>query len=289
MLDNKLPRAVIYLEPNQVSFYSTVTSTIQSMVFGEGVVRDMEVAAVEVLQAQLDTWLKQQNIQSHNAVIILAENVYFKKEFPGKQNALNSAEISAFLDLVPIESPTARIISMAGAAVAVAANKDFYQPIVEVLQKQKVSVVALTPAFVFQLNPAEVWQFNPETARKVVSEWETAQKFSLVGMVAKKAVAKPVEVASSYASNPASAGKFVDGPEDTKIMGLPRVAFLALTFGVLLLIMGVMFYFTFMTGTTTWLLVVWLAATYWQQTQKLSMMNVQVLFCAMCKSLHPRT
>lgn len=251
MLDNKLPRAVIYLEPHQVSFYSSVTSTILSMAFGQGVVQDMEVAAVEVLQSQLDTWLKQQNIQSHNAVMILADNAYFKKEFPGKQNAPNSADITAFLDLVPIESPTTRIIPMAEAAVAVAANKDFYQPIVEVLQKQKISVVALTPAFVFQLNPAEAWQFNPETARRVLSEWETAQKYSLVSMSAKKTVAKSVELTSPYTSTRAVApAAFGNGAGEEKILGLPRVVFLGLTFGVLLLVMGFMLYFQLTTPMT---------------------------------------
>lgn len=242
MLDGKLPRAIIYLEPHQVSLYSSSTSTILSMPFGEGVVRDMEVAAVEVLQSQLDTWLKQQDVQPHTAVLILAENVYFKKEFPGKQNAPNAVEITTFLDLVPIESPTTRIIPMADAAVAVAANKDFYQPIVEVLQKQKIAVVALTPVFIFQMSPTESWQFNPETARKVMSEWETALKYSLVGMVVKKMSTKQTELPSKYTAQSASAAKFQTTTDDGKIMGLPRVIFLALTFGVLLLIMGVMLY-----------------------------------------------
>lgn len=242
MLDGKLPRAVIYLEPHQVSLYSTTNSTIQSMAFSEGVVQDMEVAVVDVMQSQLDTWLKQQNIQPHTAVVVLADNVYFKKEFPGKQNAPNSLEITAFLDLVPIESPTTRIIPMAGAAVAVAANKDFYQPIVEVLQKQKIAVQSLTPSFVFQLNPTESWQFNPESARKVLSEWETAQKFSLVSMVVKKQISKPSESGSSYASHSVSPTSFPNSGEDDKIMGLPRVTFLAITFLLLLVVMGIMLY-----------------------------------------------
>jgi hypothetical protein len=245
VLDNKLPRAVIYLEPHQVSLYSTLTSTISNVVFSEGVIRDMEVVAVDVLQSQLETWLKQQNTQPHVAVLVLAEQTYFKKEFPGKQNAPSSAEITAFLDLVPLESPTTRVIPMVGAAVAVAANKDFYQPVVEVLQKEKISVVALTPTFVFKTDQAQAWQFNPETARKIVSEWETAQKFSLVGMITKRAAPKPSDNGNSSSAVALASARFGPTEEESKILGLPRVAFLGIAFAILLGVLGVMIYFQF--------------------------------------------
>lgn len=246
MLDQKLPKAIIYLEPHQISIYSSATSSIIAIPFTGEVVANMEVIAVEALQAQIETGIKQNDLQPHLAHIVISPALYFKKEFPGKEKSLRSPEITAFLDIIPLENVTSRVVAFHEAAVAVATNKDFYQPILDVFKRSKFEFAGLTPAFVFQESEEEQFQFTPELARKVLGQWDVGQKMSLVSMQAKSATNQP---AATSAANgevlpplPQESTFKLDNSSDEKILGMKRVYVLGGVFAILILILAVLMF-----------------------------------------------
>lgn len=247
MLDQKLPKAIIYLEPHQVSIYLSTSSVAIAIPFTGEVVANMEVIAVETLQAQIETGIKQNDLQPHLAHVVISPGLYFKKEFPGKEKSLRSPEITAFLDIIPLENVTSRVIAFHEAAVAVATNKDFYQPILDVFKRSKFEFAGLPPAFVFQDSQEEQFQFTPEMARKILGQWDLAQKMSLVNMQPKTTSSQIAQAQLNSEDGevlplPSDNTFKLDNSSDEKLLGVKRVYVLAGVFIVLILILSILVY-----------------------------------------------
>jgi hypothetical protein len=117
------------------------------------VVKDMEIVSQEKFIQSLAFWMDSNKIPSCDVVLVLSENVYFEyaaQSLAGDGSA--DKEIETFLDAVPLSQIVSRVLIDDASKRAVALGRDYYDLLLEFLEKRYIRVLALLPASLLKIS-----------------------------------------------------------------------------------------------------------------------------------------
>jgi len=172
--NNKPINCLIYLERTGITIYSPTLSDVAKFAFPETLVRDLEIIDLKTLNAELAGFLTQLALPVGDATIIVAQSCYFVQEIISKAAAAKAEAESptpetstGSLDVDPTKSPTNRaleeaqrqdfikaipfadvfssIITINKHRYIIALNREFYDPIVKILEAHHLKVVRIIP------------------------------------------------------------------------------------------------------------------------------------------------
>lgn len=194
-------RGVIYINRVGLTVFTPILPRLLSIPFPADGVKDLDVISEEKLHVVLETaFMSSKIVSPHSFLLLLSDDTLFMRDFPSSvpviphenkpvgtpaqvqnQPAAKAADIvnqknflheqdlaiQAFIDRVPFDLVSSKIITTDASRRVIVANKDLFVSIKNFLTKKGMSVEGVAPLIVFQklLNVAA--GFSPDMARSV--------------------------------------------------------------------------------------------------------------------------
>lgn len=221
--DAKRQRFVLYVDRGSLTFYTKGNQKPHVLELGPEVVKDMEVVSPDKFIQALAYWMDTNKVPSSDVVIVLSDNVCFEHAVQSLASSdEDEKEIELFLGTVPFTQSVSRVIVDGASKRAVVINRDYYDLLLDFLEKRYFRVLALFPSSLLKIKAPEEIKVD-----HLVKNLDDYKKYNLLSDFERKPLQQ-----SFIAKNT---------PRDTHNLKL-----MAAAFGFLLLVLGVMVYFTFL-------------------------------------------
>ena len=147
---------ILYVDRNSLSFYPKNNQKPFVLELGLDVVKDMEMVSPEAFVQALTYWMDNNKIPSCDMIIVISENVYFEHAVQSLANdEASDKELEIYLDTVPLEQSVSRVLVDGASKRVVVLNRDYYDMLLEFLEKRYVRVLALLPASLLEIKSPE--------------------------------------------------------------------------------------------------------------------------------------
>ncbi len=222
----KLPQAksqrqksILYVDRSTLSYYVKGNQKPFVLELAQDVVKDMEIISPEKFVNALAYWMDSSKIPACDLVVVVSENVYFEHAVQSLVNSdEDEKEIAMYLDTVPFEQPISRILTDGASKRIVVLGKDYYDLLLEFLEKRYFRVMALFPASLLNVKSPEEIKVD-----HLIKNLDDYKRFNFLSDFERKFVSQ------SFISK--------NTPKDTK-----NLKIMAGLFGVLLIVLAVVLY-----------------------------------------------
>ncbi len=161
---------VIYLQKDKFQLYSPLFSTILEFHFVPEIVRDLDVINKDLLENLLGLFISNNKVPPSNLIVVVADNACFIKDFFSTQQPQSQADkppqlptpqdlseelheqIEQFVDHVPFDSVESEKFPLVNGIKVLATNRELYEAIKEVFEKQKFTIEIILPGLPFGNN-----------------------------------------------------------------------------------------------------------------------------------------
>jgi hypothetical protein len=210
-------KCVLYVDRNSLAFYSKAAQKPCVLNVGPEIVKDMEVVSPEQLVQALSYWMDSNKILACDVVIVLSETVYFEHAVQSLAGEESDKEIEMYLDTVPFEQSVSRIIVDDASKRAVVLSRDYYDLLLEFLEKRYFRVLALFPASLLNIKSPEEIKVD-----SLIKNLDDYKKYNFLSDFERHFVPE----------------SFTARPKDTK-----NLKIMAAVFGLLIVVLAVVIYF----------------------------------------------
>ncbi|MBU0650035.1 hypothetical protein KJ605_00880 [Patescibacteria group bacterium] len=217
----KRQKGILYVDRSTLSYYVKGNQKPFVLELAPDVVKDMEIVNPEKFLSALAYWMDNNKLSACDLIIVVSEHVYFEHAVQSLANSdEDEKEIELFLGTVPFEQPISRVISDGTSKRVVVLGRDYYDLLLEFLEKRYFRVLALFPASLLGIkSPAET------KTEELIRNLEDYKKFNFLSDFERKFVSQ-----SFFAKN---------APSNTKNLKI-MIGFLV----TLLIVLGGVIYFS---------------------------------------------
>jgi hypothetical protein len=140
---------IIVLTKTQLAYFAEGMPKMISYTLPQEVARDMDIVNKDLLATQLKNFITQHKLQPANLSILLANDILFARESKATTPEQKKSERDAFVDLVPFEYPSVKVITFSNKTFITVANKDYYDPILNNFTDAGFTTKYVLPLYVF--------------------------------------------------------------------------------------------------------------------------------------------
>lgn len=248
---NKPINCLVYLERTGVTIYSPTLSDVAKFSFPETMVHDLEIINLKDLNTEVGSFLTQLALPVGDVNLIVAQSCYFAQEITPKpvvskteqevtttasapdkvkanpakspnNQALEEAQRQDFIKAIPFADVFSSITTVNKHRYIIALNREFYDPIVKVLEVHHLKVIRIIPDLAV-----------PEISQEGLSH---AIGASVLNTVSKNTESNLIMAAPNLEIGNLQVAPAKGSPERKRIIAM------GVGFGVLILIFVILFY-----------------------------------------------
>jgi len=158
---------LFYIEKDKGSLYAAHLTEPLIMLFPQDIVANMEIVAVDKFEQLLTTFITTNEVQPMNILILLGKDIILEKQLENIPLSLQHVEEEKFLDMVPLHHIVTKTYNFNTKTLIVAANKDFFERLINNLQEAQFSVLGVVPLPILEEKlPQLKEKFNQEVIFK---------------------------------------------------------------------------------------------------------------------------
>lgn len=152
MSKSKKSHRIIFIYKDKLFFCNPGKNESLEFPLSNDTVRDLEIIDQEKLEKSLKEFIGKSQTGVGETLIILNKNTYFRTtiENPNLSPEDNKNRIDQFSDLVPFEDIFVKQFTFNKKLEIIAINREFYEPILSVLQKLDFQITMILPDLVVQ-------------------------------------------------------------------------------------------------------------------------------------------
>ncbi len=152
MSNTKSNHQIVFLYRNKIFFCNPSQNESKEFPLTTEIIKDLEVIDQEKLEKALRDFLGDTKGRYNETLVILNKNTYFRTtiEEPEISELENKAKIDLFSDLVPFNNIFVKQFSIKKKLEVIAINRDFYEPILDVLYKLDFKITMILPELVVE-------------------------------------------------------------------------------------------------------------------------------------------
>lgn len=215
-------KGVLFVDRNALFYHAKGNQPPVVLELTSDIVKDMEIVSPEKFVNALAYWMDNNKISECDLIVVVSENVYFEHAVQTLvNNDQDEKEMELFLGTVPFEQPVTRVIQDGASKRAIVLNRDYYDLLLEFLEKRYFRVLALFPASMLGIKT-----FEEVKVDQLIKNLEDYRKYNFLGDFERRFVPQ-----SFIAKNT---------PKDTRTLKI-----MLGIFGVLVIILVALVYFTF--------------------------------------------
>jgi hypothetical protein len=175
--------AIIYIKRDRLDYWNNDNPQPLSFLFPPDQVKDMEVLNATAFEISLQSFIERSKISPCKITIILSDQVYFEKQLPDNIAAFEKDDvINSFLDIVPFENVSKRVIRHDGHSFIVCINADIWQAIKTTFTSQGSMITAILPSFAFGI-PELKSNFDPSFAKPILAKADNLKESNFLDVV----------------------------------------------------------------------------------------------------------
>jgi hypothetical protein len=169
---------IIYVDREKLSLCAPNHLEPVSYKFPQELVTDLEIVNTQEFNSGLRSFIEQNKIKPGSLVIIVAQNVYFEKNYTG-QNPPTQEEVENFIDTIPFSAVSSKLFRMISGFKQVVINRDFYESLKNNFEEIGFQVIAVVPGFALGQNA--VTGFTTETCRAIYRKMDQIMADNMMG------------------------------------------------------------------------------------------------------------
>lgn len=222
-----LTKAFLYIERGGFIYAQANNPTIARFTFAPTSVRDLEVVNPIELAQQIKLFVAQNKLPAASILVAIGENACFQKEFSVPVALADVADIQNYMNNVPFESVAYRMYPVDKKTIVVTANVDFYDALEQCFTDLGFQVSATIPFYAIKSANKTITALDNTAIATIFKQFDSLKnaKFLLWGE-------GPMVRESATSTTPAisTGGKT-----------FPRIYLLALVFGLLIILLIVVY------------------------------------------------
>src|SRR3989338_2242713 len=119
-------KAIVFIHKDKLEYFDETQSKIFQFVFQPNLIQDLEVVDKDQINIQLKSFIGTNKLTVANLLFVIAEAITFEKTFQIVPNANKDLEIQKFLENIPFEHVSYKIIDGQKDYKVLATNKELY-------------------------------------------------------------------------------------------------------------------------------------------------------------------
>jgi len=146
--------------------------------FPPELISDLEIVNSPELNNNLRNFVEQNKIKPGPLVIIVAQSVYFEKNYTG-QTPPTPEEVENFIDTIPFSTVSSKLFRVISGFKQVVINRDFYESLKNTFEELGFQVIAVVPGFALGQNAIAGFTIN--TCRIIYHKMDQIIADSMIG------------------------------------------------------------------------------------------------------------
>ncbi|OGK13625.1 hypothetical protein A3C98_04440 [Candidatus Roizmanbacteria bacterium RIFCSPHIGHO2_02_FULL_37_15] len=157
-------KAIVFIQKDKFEYFDESLSRIFYFLFQPTIIHDLELVDKDQLIAKIKFFVESNKIQKAKIIFIIADAITFEKTFPITPNINKDLEIEKFLENIPFEHVSYKVIDGQKDYRVLATNKELFQAIESSFEVLGFNSLAIIP----QLSLADPFRLNPSLSADMI-------------------------------------------------------------------------------------------------------------------------
>ncbi|OGK25067.1 hypothetical protein A3A46_04080 [Candidatus Roizmanbacteria bacterium RIFCSPLOWO2_01_FULL_37_13] len=177
---NLTNKGIVFIQKDKFEYYDEVQSRIIHFVFQPDVIQDLELVDKDKLNLQVKSFVETNKIPQANILFIIADAIIFEKTFPLTPNADKNLETQKFLENIPFEHVSYKVIDSQKECKVMAINKELFEALEFSFETLGFKPLGMIPQFSLGETYRISQSLNSEIVKYILSHFDLLKKQGFV-------------------------------------------------------------------------------------------------------------
>src|SRR3989344_5438747 len=171
--------AIIFIHKDKFEYYDESQSKIFQFVFQPSVFQDLELVDREELYTQLKTFISANKLTPADILFVISNSIIFEKNFIVTPATDKNSEIQKFLESIPFEHVSYKVIHLEKNFKVLAINKELYTSLQFCFESAGSNSLGIIPQSILGVHyttPA----LNSEMIKYILTNFDSVQKQTFI-------------------------------------------------------------------------------------------------------------
>lgn len=173
-------KGICYIDRNRLDFYQAGMQSVLTIALPETVVQNMEIVNEDELYKTIASFVEANKIGLTSLICIIATNSMFEKNIETTPPQTPDDQITAFLDLVPFDAITSKVILLDKGVKVIAVNTDFLIAIKKAFEKVGFAIEAYVTSVEVNPQAYTVQSLDIQEAARLIAMYEKLKPMTLM-------------------------------------------------------------------------------------------------------------
>jgi len=169
-------KAIVFIHKDKLEYFDETQSKIFQFVFQPNLIQDLEVVDKDQINIQLKSFIGTNKLTVANLLFVIAEAITFEKTFQIVPNANKDLEIQKFLENIPFEHVSYKIIDGQKDYKVLAINKELYDVFKFTFESLGFKVLSIIPQSALGDSYRNSQNLNSDMVKYILIHFDPLQK-----------------------------------------------------------------------------------------------------------------
>ena len=169
-------KSIVFIQKDKLEYFDEIQSKIFQFVFQPTFIQDLEIVDVGQLNVQLKSFIETNKLTVSNILFVVAESIIFEKIFQSVPNRNKELEIQKYLENIPFEHVSFKLIDGQKDYKVLAINKEFFAELKMVFESLGSKIVSIIPQSALAENYRNSQNLNSDLIKYILSHFDPLQK-----------------------------------------------------------------------------------------------------------------
>ncbi|OGH17732.1 MAG: hypothetical protein A2868_00110 [Candidatus Levybacteria bacterium RIFCSPHIGHO2_01_FULL_40_15b] len=170
-------KGVLLLRRDGFDFYEDKSGRILSFPFSNSVVNSLEIINPGEFKNQIKAFIETNKFLPADLMIILSADVLFEKDIQAQDPNVQSQETSEFLDIIPFESISTKLLPIGQGVRAIAVNKNLIDTLSSSLKELGFLIGGIVPYEAVE-GFEGIYSLNKEISKFIIKQFDSLKNAS---------------------------------------------------------------------------------------------------------------
>src|SRR3989338_1499738 len=169
-------KTIVFIHKDKLEYFDEVQSKIFQFIFQPNLIQDLEVVDVDQLNVQLKSFIETNKLTVAKILFVIAEAIIFEKTFQLVANANKDLEIQKYLENIPFEHVSYKLIDGPKDYKVLAINKELSAVFKMAFESLGSKIVSIIPQSALGENYRNSQNLNSDMVKYILSHFDALQK-----------------------------------------------------------------------------------------------------------------
>ncbi len=176
-----ISKIIIYLDRQQIIVAGNQLPTPLKLELPVNIVSDIDIIDADAYELLVTNFLVQSKLITGNVILVISPDVYYQKNIVlSTDSEQRQSQIDNFLEIIPYKNLIYKDYPVGNQPCVVALNRNYYEPLVKVVEKNNINIVAVIPYFILENYNLKLTDYLPKEVKDIFQKSKLLLPFSLI-------------------------------------------------------------------------------------------------------------